>query len=174
MADKDIAPEKCKRCQHLKIATSPFECETCFITWRMNKKWNRNVGRMEEPDFVPEVCKKCRLLKFATAPFDCAVCFEKWETKELGKMEYSRKNRELICRGDAKFELINLDAELDAETVQRCIEAVDRCSQKEDVIHCVECLHLGFKDFSGVCKIDGLAGIVQPGDYCSRGVRREE
>lgn len=54
------------------------------------------------------------------------------------------------------------------------VEAVDRRPQKEDVIHCVECLHLGFKDFSGVCKIDGLAGIVRPEDYCSRGVKRNE
>lgn len=46
-------------------------------------------------------------------------------------------------------------------------------TDSEAIVHCAECRYLGFKDFSGVCKIDGLAGILRPEYYCSRGVRKE-
>ena len=97
--------------------------------------------------------------------------------RENIKEFYSEKNQELIRRGVAKLSLVKLDADLDAKTVQRCIEAIDKCPFEtglQKVVHCVDCSHLGFKDFYGVCRIDGLDGIVGPNDYCSRGVKRDE
>lgn len=38
------------------------------------------------------------------------------------------------------------------------------------VVYCRECIHLGFKDFNGICN-GPMCGVVKPWDYCSHGVR---
>ena len=42
------------------------------------------------------------------------------------------------------------------------------------VVHCRECVHLGFKDCYGICEGGPMCGIVRPWDYCSHGVRKEK
>lgn len=42
----------------------------------------------------------------------------------------------------------------------------------EPVVHCVDCIHLMFSDFYGECKRGYLGGMVKPGDYCSRGLKK--
>ena len=42
------------------------------------------------------------------------------------------------------------------------------------VVRCKDCIHLMFSDFYGECKRGYLCGIVRPGDYCSRGIRKED
>ena len=42
------------------------------------------------------------------------------------------------------------------------------------VVRCKDCQWLGIKDYIyGYCRKNGLDGIVQPDDYCSRGEREE-
>lgn len=43
-----------------------------------------------------------------------------------------------------------------------------------EVVRCIDCVHLGFKDFSGICDGGPMCGIVHPDDYCSHGKRKEE
>lgn len=43
------------------------------------------------------------------------------------------------------------------------------------VVRCKDCQWLGIKDYLyGYCRKNGLDGIVQPNDYCSRGEREED
>ena len=38
------------------------------------------------------------------------------------------------------------------------------------VVYCQDCIHLGFKDFNGICN-GPMCGVVKPWDYCSHGLR---
>ena len=49
----------------------------------------------------------------------------------------------------------------------------DLCPAK--VVRCKDCKWLGIKDYIyGYCRRNGLDGIIQPDDYCSRGEREED
>ncbi len=40
-----------------------------------------------------------------------------------------------------------------------------------EVVYCRDCIHLGFKDFNGICN-GPMCCVVKPWDYCSHGVKR--
>lgn len=41
------------------------------------------------------------------------------------------------------------------------------------VVRCINCKFLGFKDFNGICNGPKAIGIVQPDSYCAWGERKE-
>ena len=49
-------------------------------------------------------------------------------------------------------------------------------NDEKEVVKCSECMWLYLKDWhSGVCENRfGLNGVVKPGDYCSKGKKREQ
>ena len=64
-----------------------------------------------------------------------------------------------------------LDALLD------CMERISKQDGADvvEVVRCKDCQWLGIKDYIyGYCRKNGLDGIVQPDDYCSRGEREED
>lgn len=70
---------------------------------------------MNDIDKLPVKCRDCPYWELASYPWCCGDCTEKMNPK----------NSEYIKRGDAKRALTALSADLDAETVQRCIEAMN-------------------------------------------------
>lgn len=56
-----------------------------------------------------------------------------------------------------------------AEAIAEYINAIP-AADVQPVVYCRDCIHLGFKDFDGICN-GPMCGIVKPWDYCSRGVR---
>ena len=45
--------------------------------------------------------------------------------------------------------------------------------EEKEIVYCKDCAHLGFKDFYGICEDGPMTGIVQPWDFCSKGVRKK-
>lgn len=45
--------------------------------------------------------------------------------------------------------------------------------REKETVYCKDCANLGFKDFYGICEDGPMTGIVQPWDYCSKGVRKK-
>jgi hypothetical protein len=39
-----------------------------------------------------------------------------------------------------------------------------------EVVRCKDCIHLGFKDFNGICN-GPMCCVVKPWDYCSHGAK---
>ena len=70
---------------------------------------------MNDIDKMPSKCRDCAYWELASYPWCCGDCVDKMNPK----------NSEYIKRGDAKRALSALPADLDAETVQRCIEAIN-------------------------------------------------
>lgn len=70
---------------------------------------------MNDIDKMPSKCRDCPYWELATYPWCCGDC------KDI----MNPKNGEYIKRIDAKRALTALSADLDAETVQRCIEAMN-------------------------------------------------
>lgn len=70
---------------------------------------------MNDIDKMPSKCRDCAYWELATYPWYCGDC------KDI----MNPKNGEYIKRIDAKRALTALSADLDAETVQRCIEAMN-------------------------------------------------
>lgn len=70
---------------------------------------------MNDIDKMPVKCLDCPYWELATFPWCCGDC------KDI----MNPKNGEYIKRIDAKRALTALPADLDAETVQRCIEAMN-------------------------------------------------
>lgn len=70
---------------------------------------------MNDIDKIPIKCRDCAYWELATYPWCCGDC------KDI----MNPKNCECIKRIDAKRALTALSADLDAETVQRCIEAMN-------------------------------------------------
>lgn len=70
---------------------------------------------MNDIDKMPSKCRDCAYWELATYPWCCGDC----------KDMMNPKNGEYIKRIDAKRALTALSADLDAETVQRCIEAMN-------------------------------------------------
>lgn len=56
--------------------------------------------------------------------------------------------------------------------VEECREAIRDipAADVQPVVYCRDCIHLGFKDFNGICN-GPMCGIVKPWDYCSHGLR---
>lgn len=67
------------------------------------------------------------------------------------------------------------------EVVQSIVQLKDEIDKNEvgaetDIVHCVECEHLGIKDLCyGYCKRSngGMNGILNPKDFCSDGIRKK-
>jgi len=57
--------------------------------------------------------------------------------------------------------------------VDEVIERLKEDGTLSPVVRCKDCIHLGFKDFSGICEGGPMCGIVTPDDYCSHGVRKD-
>lgn len=70
---------------------------------------------MNDIDKMPPKCRDCPYWELASYPWCCGDCAD----------EMNPKNSEYIKRIDAKRALTALPADLDAETVQRCIEAIN-------------------------------------------------
>jgi len=70
---------------------------------------------MNDIDKMPVKCRDCPYWELATFPWCCGDCVDKMNPK----------NSEYIKRIDAKRALMALPADLDAETVQRCVEAMN-------------------------------------------------
>ena len=70
---------------------------------------------MNDIDNLPSKCRDCAYWELATYPWCCGDC------KDI----MNPKNGEYIKRIDAKRALTALSADLDAEAVQRCIEAMN-------------------------------------------------
>lgn len=70
---------------------------------------------MNDIDKLPSKCRDCAYWELAKYPWYCRDCTEKMNPK----------NSEYIKRIDAKKALTALPADLDAETIQRCIEAMN-------------------------------------------------
>lgn len=70
---------------------------------------------MNDIDKITPKCRNCPYWEIATYPWCCGDCVDKMNPK----------NSEYIKRIDAKRALTALPADLDAETVQRCIEAMN-------------------------------------------------
>lgn len=70
---------------------------------------------MNDIDKMPVKCRDCPYWELASYPWCCGDCAD----------EMNPKNSEYIKRIDAKRALTALPADLDAETVQRCIEAMN-------------------------------------------------
>lgn len=70
---------------------------------------------MNDIDKIPVKCRDCPYWELASFPWCCGDCADKMNPK----------NSEYIMRIDAKKALTALPADLDAETVQRCIEAMN-------------------------------------------------
>ena len=45
--------------------------------------------------------------------------------------------------------------------------------ETDELVHCKECKHLGFKNCYGICE-RGYLGVVKPWDFCSRGERMKK
>lgn len=82
---------------------------------------------MNDIDKMPVKCRDCPYWEIATYPWCCGDCVDKMNPK----------NSEYIKRIDAKKALMALPADLDAETVQRCIEAMNnpKAADVEPVKH---------------------------------------
>lgn len=82
---------------------------------------------MNDIDKIPVKCRDCPYWEIATYPWCCGDCVDKMNPK----------NSEYIKRIDAKKALMALPADLDAETVQRCIEAMNnpKAADVEPVKH---------------------------------------
>lgn len=48
-----------------------------------------------------------------------------------------------------------------------------KTKREKETVYCKDCAYLGFKDFYGICEDGPMTGIVQPWDYCSKGVRKK-
>jgi len=70
---------------------------------------------MNDIDKMPVKCRDCPYWELASYPWYCGDCVDKMNPK----------NSEYIKRIDAKRALTALPADLDAETVQRCVEAMN-------------------------------------------------
>lgn len=98
---------------------------------------------MNDIDKMPVKCRDCPYWEIATYPWCCGDC------KDI----MNPKNGEYIKRIDAKRALTALSADLDAETVQRCIEAMNNLkaadvepvrhgrwvNDSDNIPHCSEC-----------------------------------
>lgn len=82
---------------------------------------------MNDIDKIPVKCRDCPYWELASYPWCCGDC------KDI----MNPKNGEYIKRIDAKRALTALSADLDAETVQRCIEAMNnlKAADVEPVVH---------------------------------------
>lgn len=70
---------------------------------------------MNDIDKIPSKCLDCPYWELASYPWYCGDCVDKMNPK----------NSEYIKRIDAKRALTALPPDLDAETVQRCVEAIN-------------------------------------------------
>ena len=86
---------------------------------------------MNDIDKIPSKCRDCAFWELATYPWCCGDC------KDI----MNPKNGEYIKRIDAKRAFTALSADLDVETVQRCIEAMNNlpAADVEPVVHCRDC-----------------------------------
>ena len=77
----------------------------------------------------------------------------------------------MINKAAAAFALVDLPADLDAEAVQRCIEAIVALPAVDavEVVRCKDCKHFEQAE----CPWDELF-LINVNGYCSRGERKEE
>ena len=86
---------------------------------------------------------------------------------------------DLISRADALEAIKLLPVQLDAETVQRCIEAVSNLPSAQ-IIRCKDCKHMvehkgyGYLGESAYTCEGNMDGWILPDSYCSRAERKEE
>lgn len=95
---------------------------------------------------------------------------------------------ELISRGAAiRFLSDHVEKVLAGADVSKEVEAVCRATVRfcvnylkavpaageENVVHCIDCANLGFKDFRGYCESGPVCGYVQPDSFCSWGRKKD-
>ena len=131
---------------------------------------------MNDIDKMPSKCRDCPYWELASYPWYCGGCVEKMNPK----------NGEYIKRIDAKRALTALPPDLDAETVQRCIEAMNspKAADVEPVVRCRDCKFASMT-YDGECKYCACFAskdeygeldpeLYLPGDFfCAFGERKE-
>ena len=85
---------------------------------------------------------------------------------------------EYIRRDAAKKEMGRFIgyAGIDEDMVARFRIALDRLPAADvvPVVHCIDCVHLGFKDFHGICEHGPVCTMIEPDSYCAWGRKKED
>ena len=89
----------------------------------------------------------------------------------MAEKEYIEREAAIKRFKFAVLDCLGMEPTIRASDVVKAIESIPAADVRP-VVLCKDCIHLGFKDFNGICDGGPVCGVVKPWDYCSHGVRK--